>query len=46
MGVEEELGYHRKYRPNKLSDYIGNDKLVKSLLDTLKKWQKTTGIFI
>ena len=36
MGVEEELGYHRKYRPNKLSDYIGNDKLVKSLLDTLK----------
>lgn len=31
-----ELGYHRKYRPNKLSDYIGNDKIIKSLLDTLK----------
>ena len=31
-----DLGYHRKYRPNKLSDYIGNEKIITSLLETLK----------
>ena len=31
-----ELGYHRKYRPNRLSEYIGNDKIVKSIIETLK----------
>lgn len=40
MGEIEELGYHRKYRPNKLSDYIGNDKLVKSLLETLRNGKR------
>lgn len=34
--IKLELGYHRKYRPNRLSEYIGNDKIVKSIIETLK----------
>ena len=40
MSATEELGYHRKYRPNRLSDYIGNDNLVKSLLETLRNGKR------
>ena len=31
-----ESGFHRKYRPSKLSEYIGNQKLINSILETLK----------
>ena len=31
-----ELGFHRKYRPNRLADYIGNEKIVKSIIETLR----------
>lgn len=31
-----ELGFHRKYRPNTLSEYIGNTKNVNSILQVLK----------
>ena len=27
----EELGFHRKYRPKTLSEYIGNEKLKQSV---------------
>ena len=38
----EELGFHRKYRPKTLSEYIGNEKLkqsVKKALETDRKPQ-------
>lgn len=38
----EELGFHRKYRPKTLSEYIGNEKLkasVKKALDSDRKPQ-------
>lgn len=31
-----ELGFHRKYRPKSLSEYIGNKKNVQSILEVLK----------
>lgn len=30
-----ELGFHRKYRPNTLAEYVGNTKNVKSILKVL-----------
>ncbi len=38
----EELGFHRKYRPKTLAEYIGNEKLkqsVKKALETDRKPQ-------
>lgn len=32
-----ELAFHRKYRPNTLKGYIGNDKLKASMLSALKR---------
>jgi DNA polymerase-3 subunit gamma/tau len=32
----EVLPFHRKYRPSKLDDYIGNTKIVDSIMRTLK----------
>lgn len=34
--METALPFHRKYRPKNLSEYIGNDKLKKSILSALR----------
>jgi len=34
--MEMNLPFHRKYRPKNLSEYIGNDKLKKSVLSALR----------
>lgn len=34
--MAEELGFHRKYRPTSFRQYIGNPKMKKSVMDSLK----------
>ena len=36
----EELGFHRKYRPKKLSEYVGNTKLKESVKKALQSEKK------
>lgn len=36
----EELGFHRKYRPKTLDEYVGNDKLKKSVRNALNSERK------
>lgn len=33
--TEKKLPYHRRYRPTTISNYIGNDKVKKTILNTL-----------
>ena len=42
----EELGYHRKYRPKTLSEYIGNEKLKKSVKKALDSDRKPQVILL
>ena len=34
--MAEELSYNRKYRPSRLSEYVGNTKMKKSVIESLK----------
>lgn len=36
MSAEKLLPYHRKYRPKRFSEYIGNDRIKKSLMSSLR----------
>lgn len=36
MSDVNNLSFHRKYRPSKFSEYIGNEKLKESLMSTLR----------
>ena len=42
----EELGFHRKYRPKTLKDYIGNEKLKKSVSKALESDRKPQVILL
>ena len=42
----EELGFHRKYRPKTLKDYIGNEKLKSSVLTALNATNKPQVILL
>lgn len=41
-----ELAYHRKYRPNTLSGYIGNDRLKETALASLRKSKRPQVILL
>lgn len=40
MSDVDKLPFHRKYRPTKLADYIGNTKLKESIINSLKSGQR------
>lgn len=42
----EDLGYHRKYRPKTLNEYIGNEKLKKSVKKALESDKKPQVILL
>lgn len=42
----EDLGFHRKYRPKTLSEYIGNEKLKKSVKKALDSERKPQVILL
>lgn len=42
----EELGYHRKYRPKTLGQYVGNDKLKRSVFKALNSVTKPQVILL
>lgn len=42
----EELGFHRKYRPKVLSEYIGNEKLKASVKKALESDRKPQVILL
>lgn len=42
----EELGFHRKYRPKTLIDYIGNEKLKKTVQKALESTKKPQVILL
>ena len=42
----EELGFHRKYRPKTLKEYIGNEKLKKSVSKALESDRKPQVILL
>lgn len=46
MDNEQSLAYHRKYRPKTLSEYIGNEKLKKSVTKALESDKKPQVILL